>query len=211
MTSIKSPWNKGRSVGQRLAFTPDEIRAIGDVLIAAENLHDLCLFMVATDSFLRCGDLLNLKVRDVQASNGLVRTSFSWRQQKTSQNVSPVLTRQTRKVCSAWIGHSDKANDHYLFTRHKPVGGKPISDTCYRKLVKAWAESIGLDGEQYSTHSLRRSKPTWLYNQGVSVEDLSQLLGHQSTDATLHYLGLTLAKAQAQALKYDIFKPVRKR
>jgi len=44
MTSIKSPWNKGRSVGQRLAFTPDEIRAIGDVLTAAENLHDLCLY-----------------------------------------------------------------------------------------------------------------------------------------------------------------------
>ena len=211
MTSIKSPWNKGRSVGQRLAFMPDEIRAIDDILIAQENLHDRCLFMVATDSFLRCGDLLNLKVRDVLTSTGLVRESFSWRQQKTNQNVSPVLTRQTREACSVWIKSADKLANHYLFTRHKPIDGKPISDTCYRKLVKVWAEFIGLDGDQYSTHSLRRSKPTWLYNQGVSVEDLSQLLGHQSTDATLHYLGLTLAKAQAQALKYDIFKPVRKR
>ena len=205
MSLPNTPWNKGRSVGQRLAFTPDEIKAIEHKLLDESRVHDRCLFMVATDSFLRCGDLLNLKVCDVQTSAGFMRASFSWRQQKTKYNVVPVLTDQTRRACAEWITHSEKKADHYLFTREKPIDDRPISASFYRRLVKSWAESIGLEGEQYSTHSLRRSKPTWLYNRGVSVEDLSQLLGHQSTESTLHYLGLTLAKAQAEALKHDIF------
>ena len=205
MSSLKSPWNKGRSVGQRLAFTPYQIRAIDEYLSCEGLLHDRCLFMVATDSFLRCGDLLNLQVRDLQTSTGLARESFPWRQQKTNTNVVPVLTQKTRQACLDWIAYSQKQPHHYLFTRNKAIDAASISATCYRRLIKRWAEYIDLEGEQYSTHSLRRSKPTWLYEQGVSVEDISQLLGHQSTEATLRYLGLTLAKAQAEALKRDIF------
>lgn len=211
MSSQVTPWNKGRSVGQRLAFTQRQVIAIYEYLKSHNLLHDLCLFMVAIDSFLRCGDVLKLKVRDLQTASGLFRQSFPWRQQKTKYNVVPVLTDQTRRICADWITYSGKQPDDYLFTRSKAADGLPICDTYYRELVKHWAECIGLDGEQYSTHSLRRSKPTWLYEQGVSVENIGQLLGHKSTEATLRYLGLTLAKAQAEALKHDIFKPTRKR
>ncbi len=211
MSSQVTPWNKGRSVGQRIAFTQEEVIAISACLERQNRLHDLCLFMVAIDSFLRCSDVLKLKVRDLQTASGYFRESFPWRQQKTKYNVVPVLTEKTRQACASWIAHNHKKADHYLFTRSKAINAAPICDTYYRELVKHWAECIGLDGEQYSTHSLRRSKPTWLYEQGVSVENIGQLLGHKSTEATLRYLGLTLAKAQADALKHDIFKPRRKR
>lgn len=207
MPEHHAPWNKDRSVGQRLAFSPQELQAIAATLLDAGEYHDRCLFMVAADSFLRCSDLLKLKVRDVQHATGEIRTSFDWKQQKTGTNVHPVLTPHAQAACRDWIKVSDKHPAHFLFTRTKDNNAAPISASSYRRMVKQWAELIGLDGEQYSTHSLRRSKPSWMYAQGVSVEDLAQLLGHRSTESTLQYLGLTLAKAQAEALKHDIFKP----
>jgi len=206
MTKRDAPWNKDRSVGQRLAFRPHELQAIAQALSDTENYHDRCLFMVGTDSFLRCSDLLRLKVHDVQHSTGEIRASFDWKQKKTGTNVHPVLTTLTKAACRDWIKISGKLPEHFLFTRTKANSAPPISASSYRRMVKQWAELIDLDGEQYSTHSLRRSKPSWMYAQGVSVEDLAQLLGHRSIESTLRYLGLSLAKAQAEALKHDIFK-----
>jgi len=137
---------------------------------------------------------------------GEIRASFDWKQKKTGTNVHPVLTSLTKAACRDWIKISRKLPEHFLFTRTKANSAPPITASSYRRMVKQWAELIDLDGEQYSTHSLRRSKPSWMYAQGVSVEDLAQLLGHRSIESTLRYLGLSLAKAQAEALKHDIFK-----
>lgn len=161
--------------------------------------------MVAVDSMLRCCDLLKLRVRDVAHKNGAVRQTLKIRQQKTDQGVEPVLTEKTRMACAAWISASGKRPDDFLFTRGKNPYGNPISPGFYRRLVKSWAEAIGLDPADYSSHSLRRTKPAFLYRRGVSIEDIAELLGHKSTESTLRYIGITAEHAQAQALAHDLF------
>jgi hypothetical protein len=59
------PWNNGKLVGQKLSLSMQQIWSIRMRLESAENLRDLPLFNLATDSKLRACDLLGLRVSDV--------------------------------------------------------------------------------------------------------------------------------------------------
>lgn len=205
MSFENTAWNSGRHVGQKPAFSVSETVAIADFLRMDHSHHDLCLFMVAVDSMLRCCDVLKLRVRDIAKRDGTIRQTLRVRQQKTSEGVEPVLTEKTRKACAVWIAASAKRPDDFLFTRGKDPHGAAISPGFYRRLVKSWATAIGLDPTDYSSHSLRRTKPAFLYRRGVGIEDIAELLGHKSTESTLRYIGITAEHAQAQALAHDLF------
>ena len=134
-----------------------------------------------------------------------IRTALIWRQQKTGANVTPTLTPFAREALQRWIAVSGKEAGDFLFTRSKTPGGGPISASTYRRVVKSWAETTGLDPAEYSSHSIRRTKPIFMYRSGCPIADISKLLGHRSIDVTLHYLGITAEHLRAQALKYDVF------
>jgi len=104
-----------------------------------------------------------------------------------------------------WIESTGKHPKDFLFTRQKPSNGNPITIGFYRTLIKNWVASIGLSPEFYSAHSLRRTKATFLYERGVTVEIIGRLLGHKSPASTIRYLGIDEAQAQNAALTHDIF------
>ena len=202
MQNKNNVWNRGVVVGERIALSSVEAQSVLKLLNDTANLHDACLFATAIDSMLRCSDLLQLRVGDVVASNGRVR----WRQKKTGRNVFPVLTATTQDAISAWVELSGKSASHFLFTREKPINAKPISATHYRSLIKSWVQQIGLSPDRYSTHSLRRTKPHFLYRYGYSdLEHIARLLGHSGTQTTSRYLGIEQREAENHALAGDLF------
>ena len=198
------PWNKDRTVGSRKALTQAEVRQI-TAQFTDDDLHDRCLFLIAIDTMLRASDLLKLRVSDVQHFNGSIKTSFPWRQKKTANGVYPVLTPTTQRALADWIKATRKLPEHFIFTRQKPTNAEPITIGFYRTLVKSWIESIGASPEYYSAHSLRRTKATFMYERGISVEVIGRLLGHKSPASTIRYLGIDEAQAQTAALTHDIF------
>ena len=199
-------WNSGRSVGPRERLDPPDICTLVHTFQLQENWHDLCLFTLGIDSMLRCGDLLSLKMKDITDRYGVMVQTFNWKQDKTDNGVAPALTLTTRNACAKWIKISGKSPNDYLFTRTKAKGDVPITDDTYRKLVKQWVNSINIDPTDYSTHSLRRSKPHFMFRRGIKIEYISELLGHKDTSTTYRYLGITKEEAQKYALKNDIFK-----
>ena len=72
----RRPWNKGREVGKKGAFTPAQVKRIRQVLLArgVPGLRDLALFQAAIDTMLHGPDLFNLTVKDVQLPNGKIRS-----------------------------------------------------------------------------------------------------------------------------------------
>ena len=205
-SETSSPWNKGRTVGKKLAFSLDQINEITKHLKVSKQWHDLCLLTLGIDTMLRGSDLLKLTVSDVMNQSGEVRGTFPLRQTKTAHGVFPVLSPTTKGACQRWIACSKKSRTDFLFTGRKTDTSSPISGCVYRCLVKRWAEAIRLDPEPYSTHSLRRTKPVYMFGQGVKIEYLTLLLGHKTPQATMEYLGITLHQAQQLALEHDVFQ-----
>ncbi len=152
------PWNKGKLVGPKPPFKRKEIWAIRIRLQLAGRTRDLALFNLAIDSKLRGCDLVSFRVGDV-AQGGHVVARGAVVQRKTSQPVRFELTEQTREAVAAWIGAAHLRSEQFLFPSR--LSASPhLSTRQYSRLVKGWAALIGLDPEDYGTHTLRRTKTT---------------------------------------------------
>jgi integrase len=138
-------------------------------------------------------------------ANGEPRTQIRNRQEKNDGNVASYLTPIAQQAIIDWVKESGKLPHHFVFTRRKAIDGRPISKSRLRKVVKAWVVEIGGNPEQFSGHTLRRTKAIYLYKNGyASIEMISELLGHASVTVTRRYLGITAEEAEAAALKGDI-------
>lgn len=74
-----------------------------------------------------------------------------------------------------------------------------------KKIVKKWSRELGVeDVSQYSTHSLRKTKPTVIYNKTKNVDAVRRLLGQSSVKATRAYLGIEDSDALEVARNINI-------
>ena len=186
----KLPWNKGKLVGQKAPFRPRDVQPIKQLLENAGHLRDLALFSVGIDTMLRGIALLSLRVEDVMDHRGAIVDQLSSGQRKTGKTTVVALLPYSRRVLHGWIAASGKLPWHYLFTGIRKNKDQPITTNQYRRLVKGWAASAKLDPQQFSTHSLRRTKAAFVYQQTHNVEAVRQLLGQSSLTATSAYLGI---------------------
>jgi site-specific recombinase XerD len=61
-----------------------------------------------------------------------------------------------------------------------------------------------------TTHSLRHSYATHLLEEGVSLRQISQYLGHESLDTTVVYTHLTaISEARTQAALHKLYQPLK--
>ena len=158
-------------------------------------IRDLALLRVGVDSMLRSSDVVSLTLRDVH-QNGSIVSEFAVKQKKTKKMVSCDLSERTRNALAAWLMLNPAwTGDTRVFA---------ITTRQHQRIVKYWCSLLNLDGELYSTHSLRRTKPAYLYAQTKNLAAVKELLGHKSIAATGEYLGITGEDARALARQYQI-------
>jgi integrase len=174
------PWNKGKLIGQKAPLKLKEIWAIRIRLQLTRRARDLALFNLGIDSKLRGCDLVGLRVCDV-AQGGRVAPRAIVMQRKTHRPVQFELTEQTREAVQAWITQAKLTGDQFLFPSR--LHRSPhLSTRQYAKIVDAWVSSIGLDPNEYGTHTMRRTKATLIYRRTKNLSAVQLLLGHTKLD-----------------------------
>ena len=157
-----------------------------------EKPLDSLLLNLGVDLMLRSSDLLQLRIKDVMNESGTPKTEVKIKQKKTGKHTLNIpLSPNSIKVIKKFL--IDRQLTDFIFTgQMSHFTRKPISTQQYAKIVKKWMQSIGVeDVSQYSTHSLRKSKPTVIYNRTKNVDAVRRLLGQSSVTATSAYLGVT--------------------
>ena len=200
--SSRTPWNRGKLVGQKHPLTLQQIWSIRLQLEAIGNRRDLALFNTALDSKLRACDLLKIRVADVFTS-GAIRHRATVLQQKTGRPVRFELTPRTRESIERWIASASLKSSDYLFPSRNR-GSQHLSTRQYARIVKAWVTRIGLDASGYGTHSMRRTKATILYLRTKNLRAVQLLLGHSKLDSTVRYLGIEIDDALEMSEQLDI-------
>jgi integrase len=115
-------------------------------------------------------------------------------QRKTHRPVQFELTEQTREAAQAWIAQGNLTSDQFLFPSR--LHSSPhLSTRQYAKIVDAWVSSIGLDSNQYGTHTMRRTKATLIYRRTKNLRAVQLLLGHTKLESTVRYLGIEVDDA----------------
>lgn len=186
------------SVGQKLPFTEKQIEMIDAILEVDSNpntIRNRAILRCALDTMLRGTDLLSLKVSDI-SFGGEVRAEFSLRMKKTKRTVKCQLLPKAQVALKKWLELSGKTSaDERIF---------PITLRHYSRIVKSFAEMLRLDPAAYSTHSLRRTKPSIIYAKTKNIAAVKRLLGHSDLGATSAYLGVDEANALDVAKEFEL-------
>ncbi len=160
-------------------------------LVEGNELHEL-LLNLSVDLMLRGGDLLRLRVSDVLTESGTVKSEVKIKQQKTNKTTLSIpLSKNSINVIKKYIVGRDM--DDFVFrSQFSHFTKRPLSIFQYSRIVKKWmGEHLGLDDvSSFSTHSLRKTKSSVIYQKTQSVEIVRRLLGQSSVTATSAYLGI---------------------
>jgi integrase len=161
------------------------ISAIRKILSDEPRNH--LLFVMGINNGLRTGDLLKLKVDDVNELKAGDSTNI--RENKTGKQNILVINKTVYKILDQYLKESKLGHNDYLFKSRK--GNKPITIQAANLLIKNWTSAINLKGN-YGAHSLRK---TWGYFQrkifGVGFEVICKRYNHASPAVTMRYLGIT--------------------
>jgi integrase/recombinase XerD len=89
----------------------------------------------------------------------------------------------------------------YLFEGQ--TAGKPLHERSIQHFVQRYIKMIGLEGKDYSAHTLRHSFATHLLDAGTDIHTIKELLGHSSLNTTMIYLHLQQSKRATLVSPFD--------
>ena len=176
--------------------TVEPIRDKKKILAIKANLKDIdnprnyLLFVMGINLALRISDLLNLKVKDIIDKTGNIKKYLHIQEGKTNRQAKIYINDTVKNALNYYL---DKAKgiepDTYLFKSER--SNKKLDRVRAWGLIQKWTKEVGLEGERFGTHSLRK---TWGYQarkQGLSIEQISEKLGHKSVTVTRRYIGIS--------------------
>jgi site-specific recombinase XerD len=181
-------WNKGLELGQKDAFTPDQVKRIRNGLARRgdQGLRDLALFSVAIDT-MQGPELLNLTVKDVRRSDGKIRSVIEVGRRRKPP-IRCTLSKVSANALGKWITMSGKKRTDYIFSGRRDRSSRPMTARQLSRLLSLWISEAGLNPKKYGVESLRRTKALHILNGTGDLEAVRVLLGHTKLESTARYL-----------------------
>jgi len=142
------------------------------------NLKHRCIVSLLYSSGLRRNELLNLKMKDIDAKRMVIKV----RQAKGNKDRFTVLNKSVLVDLRIYF----KAFNPMEYLFEGPIPGKKYSSSSILKIVVQAAQKARIR-ERVNPHMLRHSFATHLLESGVDLRYIQLLLGHNSTKTTEIY------------------------
>jgi site-specific recombinase XerD len=152
---------------------------VSRLLGVVSNLRDRAAMEVAYAGGLRLGEVLRLKLTDIDSERMIVRVEQGKGQKDRNVMLSPALLETLR---SYWKLRKPR---EWLFPGAD--GSRPVHPTLIQRAFHE-AKLRARITKPVSFHSLRHSFATHLLESGVNVRTIQALLGHRSLGTTQRYV-----------------------
>ena len=154
---------------------------IQTMLDACDNLRDKCMLATTYSAGLRVSEIVTLRVKDIDSK----KMQIFIRQGKGNKDRFAVLSKTNLQILREyWLTYRPK--DYLFISRNRNV----IGIRAFQELFKKYVTKAGIT-KHLTAHSLRHSFAMHLLEDGVSIFDIKQLLGHSDLSTTCFYLRLT--------------------
>jgi integrase/recombinase XerD len=191
-------------MSQAKVLTEKEIKKVIKVIDAKRHsTRNRCMFLLTHGSGMRVGEVASLRICDVLASDGTIKSEvyLSAQQTKGNKGRTVYLSDKMREEISLYLKTRFKLKDllpvtmtdtvRALFTNQKDCQrGFSASTAC--QMFHYWYKEAKIEGA--SSHSGRRGFITNLANKGVHVRILQELAGHSSIAVTQKYIDVNQDK-----------------
>jgi len=185
-------------MSQAKVLTEKEIKKVIKLIDSKRHAtRNRCMFLLTHGSGMRVGEVASLRICDVLASDGTIKSEvfLSAQQTKGSKGRTVYLSDKMREEIDAYLKSRFKLRDllavtltdtsRALFANQKDCHrGFSASTAC--QMFHYWYKEARIEGA--SSHSGRRGFITNLANKGVHVRILQELAGHSSIAVTQKYI-----------------------
>ena len=168
---------------------------------------------------LRVGEAVSLRIHDIHGRENPPRLHIRDAKGGKDRYV-PIAAPMIEELRQWWRTHRNRT---FLFPC--PDCGRSQGALALRQVLQHSAAPMSTSSVQLAyrlarvaggvnpastTHTLRHSYATHLLEEGVSVRQISQYLGHESLDTTARYTHLTaISEARTQAALQTLFQPLK--
>ena len=148
------------------------------------TVHDQAI--MGLYSGMRFSEISNLKWTDINFNTGLIEV----RNTKTSLNRQAYITEPIEAMLRRRDAAAKKDPIH-IFRSQRGKDQRHVSSTFYRALTELGFNPKGLARiDRLDFHSTRHTFGSWLAQEGVSLYEISELMGHQDITQTRRYAKL---------------------
>ena len=162
-------------------LSPDEVKQL---IEAAPSLKYKVALSMAYGAGLRAGEVVGLKVTDIDRSRMTLRIIQGKGQKDRFAMLSPTLL----DLLESWWYEAKRqgmmGKDGWLFP--SLTRGGNISTRQFNRALHQAADSAGVQ-KRVTLHLLRHSFATHLLEQGTDIRVIQELLGHKKLDTTARY------------------------
>ena len=143
-------------------------------------LLNVSLYYILAHGGLRISELLDLRVRDIDFSNGRLRINAG----KANKDRIVYLTQTATNALQRYKQTVPNTPNDLLFS----IQGQPLVYSTAYKRLRAFSRSAGVP--DVSPLRLRHTYATTLLNNGMTITALRKLMGHENLNTTLIYARL---------------------
>lgn len=180
-------------------YSIDEIKRIENSVDRStiQGKRDYAIILLASRMGLRSGDIVKLKIEDIEGKTGL-----NIIQQKTGEALHLPLIEDVSAAIDDYLTVRPPSMTKEIFINiYAPY--KPITTSTIRSLLKKYMKAAGIDvgNRKKGPHALRSSLASSMVNDDISYETVRKILGHSSNNAMKHYARIDVEKLRQYCLE----------
>jgi site-specific recombinase XerD len=173
-------------------FSPEEMVKF---FSSVRNLKHRTMMMTAYAGGLRIGELIRLKVSDIDSKRMMIRVQEGKGSKDRYTILSPRLLSELRTY---WKRYKPK---YWLFTNFRTK--KHITKSCPHQAFERTRKKLNIK-KRVTFHSLRHSFATHMLEAGVDIRTIQVLMGHSSLNSTARYLHIARKKLSSSKSPLDL-------
>ena len=180
------PWEDTRRFLQRI----DRRSVVG--------CRDFAMMLLLVTYGLRAREVAALTLDDLDWRAGILRIP----QRKGGHSTHFRLTASTGEALAAYIenGRPQTEDRHVFFSAHAPL--RPVPPHLVAQRSAYWLNQAGISVPRAGSHTLRHTVVQHLLEEGLSLQQIGDFVGHRYPDSTQVYTKIDLRHLREIALGY---------
>lgn len=181
---------KGSSIKVEPIRQKAAIDRIKAALLHNGKYRDHCLFTLGINTAYRANELLSItigQVADIKPGDIL-----ELKQSKNKKHRSVTLNKTTVDAMQLYFKRDHQLRSKTANNKNAPLfysqRGNVLSVPTLSNMVKNWCAGAGCKGNNYGSHTMRKTWGYWQYKRGVPLPLLMEAYGHATQQQTLAYL-----------------------
>ena len=170
--------------------TESEITNYYDIVFKSNNMQNVIIIKTLLYTGVRVGELVNIKVENVDLHNGTIRIDCS---KGGKDRIVPFPT-SFKEILAMHIERNKEKGASYLF---ESSWKRPYSVRGIRKILVQYSTTAGMK-KSISPHKLRHFLFTWMKKRGVDDALIQPYSGHKSRQSLEVYSKLSITEAKKE-------------